>query len=87
VERIAEKIRERNEEPAHEGRPEANVQHGSHSLYDFCFTMKPGDLVINKEGTTDYTDGREKQIDESEVALLFLICVIRVIRGWSLLAG
>jgi predicted Mrr-cat superfamily restriction endonuclease len=44
---IADAIRDRNEEhPDHEGKPEANVQHGSHSLFDFCFTMEPGDLVI-----------------------------------------
>lgn len=44
---IAKAIRERNENhPDYAGRPAANVQHGSHSLYDFCFTMKPRALVI-----------------------------------------
>jgi predicted Mrr-cat superfamily restriction endonuclease len=44
---IAEAIRERNaDHPDHAGKPEANVQHGAHSLHDFCFAMRPGDLVI-----------------------------------------
>jgi hypothetical protein len=51
LEAIAEAIRERNEaHPDHEGKPEVNAQHGSHSLYDFCFTMQPGDLVIIGDG-------------------------------------
>lgn len=29
----------------------ANVRYGSHSFFDFCFTMKPGDLVIVSDTT------------------------------------
>lgn len=48
---IAEAIRERNaNHPNHAGRPEANVQHGSHSLHDFCYAMRPGDFVIVSDG-------------------------------------
>ena len=47
LEAIAEKIKIRNQHhPKHAGKPPANVQHGSHSLLDFCFGVKPGDLVI-----------------------------------------
>jgi hypothetical protein len=49
---IAEVIRERNaHHPYHAGRPEANVQHGSHSLYEFCYAMRPSHLVIISDGT------------------------------------
>jgi hypothetical protein len=44
---IAEAIRRRNEtHPDHTGHGAANVQHGIDSLYDFCYRMTPGDLVI-----------------------------------------
>jgi hypothetical protein len=44
---IADAIRERNaNHPDHAGKPEANVQHGAHSLYDFCYGLRPGHLVI-----------------------------------------
>jgi predicted Mrr-cat superfamily restriction endonuclease len=44
---IADAIRERNaNHPDHEGKPEANVQHGANSLHDFCHAMRPGHLVI-----------------------------------------
>jgi predicted Mrr-cat superfamily restriction endonuclease len=44
---IAEAIRQRNaNHPDHEGKPEANVQHGAHSVHDFCYGMRAGDLVI-----------------------------------------
>jgi hypothetical protein len=44
---IAEAIRRRNEtHPDHTGHGAANVQHGIDSLYDFCYRVKPGDLVI-----------------------------------------
>lgn len=46
-EAIAEAIRARNKHhPKHAGKMTANITHGSYSLYDFCFKMKPGDLVI-----------------------------------------
>jgi predicted Mrr-cat superfamily restriction endonuclease len=49
---IAEAIKIRNQHPRdHAGKPAANVQHGSHSLHDFCFKMKPGDLVIISDRT------------------------------------
>ena len=44
---IAEAIRHRNEtHPDHAGRPAANVTHGTKSVYDFCYEMRPGDLAI-----------------------------------------
>jgi hypothetical protein len=44
---IAAAIKVRNQHhPKHAGKPHANVQHGSTSLSDFCFRLKPGDLVI-----------------------------------------
>jgi hypothetical protein len=44
---IAEAIQVRNaNHPLHTGKREVNVQHGSHSLHDFCYAMRPGDLVI-----------------------------------------
>ena len=46
-EAIADAIRERNEtHPKHADKWPANIQHGSHSLHDFCYALKPGDLVI-----------------------------------------
>ena len=49
---LAGAIRERNtDHPDHAGRPEANVLHGSHSLSDFCYAMRPGDLVIVSAGS------------------------------------
>jgi predicted Mrr-cat superfamily restriction endonuclease len=47
IDAIVDAIRKRNEShPKHAGKHAANVQHGSKSLYDFYYTMKPGDLVI-----------------------------------------
>ena len=44
---IAGAICERNaNHPDHERRPEANVQHGAHSLHDFCYAMQTGDWVL-----------------------------------------
>jgi hypothetical protein len=44
---IEEAIRHRNENDLrHTHRGAANWRHGSFSLYDFCFKMKSGDLVI-----------------------------------------
>lgn len=47
---IAEAIWNRNaNDPNHATRGNANVEHGSHSLHDFCYAMQPGDLVIVSE--------------------------------------
>src|SRR5262245_64393047 len=49
---IAEAIRARNEDhPNHVGKPAANVQHGSNSLHDFCYEVRPGDLGIISDGS------------------------------------
>src|SRR5262245_1928170 len=49
---IAEAIRARNEShPDHAGKPATNVQHGTNSLHNFCYQMRPGDLVIVSDGS------------------------------------
>ena len=51
-EAIAQAIRDRNERhPDHAGKAAANIQHGTNSLYDFCFRMKTRELVIISDGT------------------------------------
>ena len=47
IDAIVDAIKKRNEyHPKHAGKPAANIQHGSKSLYDFCHTMKQWNLVI-----------------------------------------
>ncbi len=49
---IADAIRERNaNHPNHAGKPEANVQHGAHSLHDFCYAVRPSHLIIVSDGS------------------------------------
>ncbi len=44
---MVEEIKSRNQHhPDHAGKHPTNAQHGSHSLHDFCYKLRPGDLVI-----------------------------------------